>query len=62
VSAKRYSAMFRATRIRDPRDFVDRDISAHLVDMIVSFFRSVTEASALADANKCQITEDLSRL
>ena len=58
MSAKRYSAMFRA-RIRDPRDFVDRVLSAHLADTIVSFSRSAAEASARADANKCQITEDI---
>jgi hypothetical protein len=38
---------------------VDRDLSAHLADMSVSFPHSAAEASALADANKCQITEDI---
>ena len=51
VLANRYLAMFRA-RIRNPREFVDGDLSAHLTDTIVSFSRS-------ADANNYQISEDL---
>ena len=38
---------------------MDRDLSAHLADMIVSFSRSAAEATALADANNYQISEDL---
>ena len=46
-------------KIRDPQESVDRDLAAHLAELVVSFSRAAAEKAALADADNFEISEDL---